>query len=722
MSKKIFGLILTFIMSIAMLAAVPQNATRVNAGEEYEYSSIMIFSYNNSQYVIPGDSTVPLSELLIHLGITGEVTDVELKSVNNYPVTYAAIKVEQRSDGWFVTSLDGVPGEWEMRVTIDGQVYSITEYMCGGCDGGPGHVFKCETRTRYFDDDAIYVYCEHEGCVLHDRGLYMTLYLPNELDGDSAGGDGFNAFFDGYQTIEMLNAIGGDFVVTESYDQEPDVSEIQYAKAKFSDTPGIEIKNVVNGYYYYKNYTYYSVEEVVSQLSQAPFTCGSYQASVTVKGATASVGYRLGHAYFRYEIVPLNDPKPNAIKEVCDTCGDAHKLTIIKPNKTEYGDDESPDASFEEGEDKKYFNPLPYITYKEKESGNVIEAPIHPGTYTAEFTLGIGDKARTAFVEYTIAPRTVTVSGITAKDKVYDGKADAQPDLSRATINGVLDADKGKLTIDSAAGAFADANVGENKTVTISNVVLDGECKGDYQVADFTVTASILPATLTDVSVKQTGTLVFNGTAQRAEVSASATAVNDQPVTFLYSAEENGTYAEEVPAFTEAGQHTVYYKASAPNHNDAKGSFTVEIRQKTYALTSGAGGKWKNGSTDTLEFVVKASDDDEHTIDHFKGIQVDGKDVPEKDDGGKANWTAKKGSVVIDLQPDYLKTLSAGEHTLTVLLKDAEPIETTFTIEADTSPKTGDNNHVILWAVLMAASLAGGISILVLARRKLKNK
>ena len=162
---------------------------------------------------------------------------------------------------------------------------------------------------------------------------------------------------------------------------------------------------------------------------------------------------------------------------------------------------------------------------------------------------------------------------------------------------------------------------------------------------------------------------------------------------------------------------------------DVEVTITVQ-EKKAYSFESGADGKWTSGSTDALEFVVKANRDDSETFEHFTGIQVDGVGVREKDDSGKTNWTAKSGSVIIDLQPDYLKTLSAGEHTLTVLFDDPYTVDTTFTIEAaqeetkpaDTSPKTNDNSHMILWVVLMTAALAGGISILVLTRRKLKKK
>ena len=61
-------------------------------------------------------------------------------------------------------------------------------------------------------------------------------------------------------------------------------------------------------------------------------------------------------------------------------------------------------------------------------------------------------------------------------------------------------------------------------------------------MATASVTYTILPADLSEVTVKQTGTLTANGSAQTPTVSADAVSVNSQPVTFTYSKEEKGTY------------------------------------------------------------------------------------------------------------------------------------------------------------------------------------
>ena len=108
---------------------------------------------------------------------------------------------------------------------------------------------------------------------------------------------------------------------------------------------------------------------------------------------------------------------------------------------------------------------------------------------------------------------------------------------------------------------------------------------GKYAIVTGQTSVKVNPAALTGVSVEQTGTLTYNGTAQTAKVNAAATAVNGQQVEFTYSAAENGTYSAAVPAFADAGTYTVYYKANSTGHTEAAGSFTVTIARMEIART-----------------------------------------------------------------------------------------------------------------------------------------
>ena len=99
-------------------------------------------------------------------------------------------------------------------------------------------------------------------------------------------------------------------------------------------------------------------------------------------------------------------------------------------------------------------------------------------------------------------------------------------------------------------------------------------------VAAKSVEVTIQPAQLQEITVTQEGTLTYNGQQQTAGVAAGAVTVDNSPVRFTYSASENGSYTAAVPACLSAGTHTLYYKASAANHTEAAGSFTVEIGKK----------------------------------------------------------------------------------------------------------------------------------------------
>lgn len=100
-----------------------------------------------------------------------------------------------------------------------------------------------------------------------------------------------------------------------------------------------------------------------------------------------------------------------------------------------------------------------------------------------------------------------------------------------------------------------------------------------------------------------------------------------------------------------------------------------------YENTKGNNSTWTKGSTDNLEFVFKNNKDDTKTFGNFVGIKVDGKDVNEKD------YTAVEGSVVINLKPSYLETLSVGKHTLTAIFEDGQS-KSTFTIVEKSTPQS----------------------------------
>ena len=125
------------------------------------------------------------------------------------------------------------------------------------------------------------------------------------------------------------------------------------------------------------------------------------------------------------------------------------------------------------------------------------------GTYTVQYKV-VGDSDHTDYtpttntVSVSIGPKEVTVSGITAANKVYDGKNTATVNADGATFTGIVSGDK--LTI-TATGTFADTDVGDGKTVTLTLGALGGTSVANYTLAatdnQTMTTANITPRDLT---------------------------------------------------------------------------------------------------------------------------------------------------------------------------------------------------------------------------------
>jgi hypothetical protein len=114
-----------------------------------------------------------------------------------------------------------------------------------------------------------------------------------------------------------------------------------------------------------------------------------------------------------------------------------------------------------------------------------------------------------------ITPRGLTVSGITAADKVYDATAVATLDTANAALVGAVPGDAVSLDLTNAAGAFPSRHAGTNLTVTVSGLALVGADAGNYTLTEPTTTASITPRDLH---------LVFAGADKVYDGTTSATA------------------------------------------------------------------------------------------------------------------------------------------------------------------------------------------------------
>ncbi len=118
----------------------------------------------------------------------------------------------------------------------------------------------------------------------------------------------------------------------------------------------------------------------------------------------------------------------------------------------------------------------------------------------------------------TVTPATLTVTGITAGNKVYNGATSATlAGLSSAKLTSVLPGDSVTLNTAGASGNFANKNVGTGITVTVSGLTLAGPQAADYTSAA-TTTANITPAPLTVTALANTKT--YDGTTSAAATPA----------------------------------------------------------------------------------------------------------------------------------------------------------------------------------------------------------
>lgn len=80
-----------------------------------------------------------------------------------------------------------------------------------------------------------------------------------------------------------------------------------------------------------------------------------------------------------------------------------------------------------------------------------------------------------------ITEKEITISGIKAKDKNYDGDTDAELTYNEVSFDGICEGDKLLVT---AKGKFDDENVGKDKPVTISDLTLGGDDSENYVLSE----------------------------------------------------------------------------------------------------------------------------------------------------------------------------------------------------------------------------------------------
>lgn len=127
----------------------------------------------------------------------------------------------------------------------------------------------------------------------------------------------------------------------------------------------------------------------------------------------------------------------------------------------------------------------------------VLKASAAGATLTVTYTSSTHYGSANATI--TVAQKDVTISGITAANKEYDGSTTATP-TGTAVINGKVGSDD--VTVTAGTATFADKNVGTGKTVTFTGYSLSGADAGNYNLK---AQPASVTANITAKVVKLTG-------------------------------------------------------------------------------------------------------------------------------------------------------------------------------------------------------------------------
>lgn len=347
-----------------------------------------------------------------------------------------------------------------------------------------------------------------------------------------------------------------------------------------------------------------------------------------------------------------------------------------------------------------------------------------------------------------IIPKALKVTGITAQDKEYDGNSDALMCLVNALVDGLLSGDD--ITLE-AIGKFSDENVGNNKNVTITKILLSGTDSGNYFISaesQNSTVASILEKSVSEnTESSENVTEEKEETEQKDETKEKAVTeikdlTQDQKPSEKNNLKEDGSaqplvtepkeipgytveysidgknWSSTVPTATKSGIYTVQvrYKGNDEKHADFTGETLTVIISGKYAPTE-AKGEWTKGSGKKLAYRFKKTYNDEECFEKFTGtVEVDGKATR----AGK-DFTAEKGSTIITFSAEFLETLSVGSHTVRVVFTDGEASATLSIVAAltpDTSPVTGDSGRPTVWALFALLSVTGFVWFAEKKRRK----
>jgi len=242
----------------------------------------------------------------------------------------------------------------------------------------------------------------------------------------------------------------------------------------------------------------------------------------------------------------------------------------------------------------------------------------HVGTAKTVSTTGIsisgGDAGNyhltntTASATADITPRDLTVTA-TGVNKVYNGTTDATVTLSDDRV--AADA----LTDSYASATFANKNVGNNKTVTVSGIAISGADAGNYALSSTTATttASIAKRPLTVTAVTDSKTYDGTFASSKVPVISAGTSLAGGDTASLAERFDNkevgtGKHMMPIAVVNDGNGGSNYDVTLVDNPTGVIGAWSLKGFYQPVTMSSGAMvyNTIKGGSTVPLKFNVYA--------------------------------------------------------------------------------------------------------------------
>jgi hypothetical protein len=219
--------------------------------------------------------------------------------------------------------------------------------------------------------------------------------------------------------------------------------------------------------------------------------------------------------------------------------------------------------------------------------------------------------ATTATTSANITPLAVTISGITATNRAYDGTVNVALTAGTVTSSGFISGDNVSVSLPAggiSTGTMADKNVGNAKPVTVTGLSLAGSDAADYAILGTSTTVNITPMALT---ASYTGVdRVYNGGISATVVASTSGIVSGDNLGFTQTAVFSGSGGKNVGTSKPISVTNIALTGSDDGNyslTNTTASTTASITPKPVTVSYTASNRVYDGTADTSASVSGSS-------------------------------------------------------------------------------------------------------------------